>query len=836
MTCLEQVQAAAKKVGAKLSQETLREMESMLQKRMKSGITREAFAAEIKTLIDEDMTRWAEAKRAVRIMDAAKNEGVVTGYQRNKALGLSAFDYLRAVWEGGALKSGDGTNLSARGYEQTIIARHMTMFNQLDKLKDEIQSGKLDREIVQETAALQGEGVRGSSKSPAAQKAAEIFHAIKNSMGEMKRAENPLFRMLKDYYFEATHSSAKVSAVGEDAWVQSVLETHGKKSFPDLSDSEKITRLREIYQEITSGTYGSVNPGASNLSFRMARARVLIPDDWEAFHKYHSQFGDGTVAEVMMASIRKGARQISELTKFGSDREDMFKSTFSRVYEQASPKERTELTAKKEFLKAAFNTATGNVDAPAIGIGAKLVQGALTLQHVSKNSAALLSSMPDMALNLGLIQNLSGKSQIEIARDIVGGAMKAAANAEEARAIALRTGVFADAFRAIMMRELGTVTESASISDKARGAGRWITELHGKLSLIGRYHEWTRHSIGVTLSNYLSEMAQMKYADLPEVSRKGLLRYGLGEAEWSILKYGTEEADFVGRKLSLLNVESVRSIPDEAIENWMRKTGQLEGESSADVLNRGRNSLGLKLGALINEHADLGTSTATTRQRTFMYRGLSINDGWGKAYRLFFQFKSAGLVASDVLRRRYYSGAGAKGNWSGVATTTAQLLFLGALSNYAKDTALGKTPEDPRNPKFILRTVLSSGALGPAADVFISELDRSGVDQMMLRSAESFLGPAITEAGKGAFLGVQAAKSVLSDKEKFPALRTFNWAAGHIPSVFWTKAAMNYYLLNGVREDLDHGFTNRIQQRLNDTPGLFDETQEYFFLDPTRSR
>jgi len=107
---------------------------------------------------------------------------------------------------------------------------------------------------------------------------------------------------------------------------------------------------------------------------------------------------------------------------------------------------------------------------------------------------------------------------------------------------------------------------------------------------------------------------------------------------------------------------------------------------------------------------------------------------------------------------------------------------------------------------------------------------------MMLRSAESFLGPAITEAGKGAFLGVQAAKSVLSDKEKFPALRTFNWAAGHIPSVFWTKAAMNYYLLNGVREDLDHGFTNRIQQRLNDTPGLFDETQEYFFLDPTRSR
>lgn len=838
--CLPKIRDLIKQSGKTVSEPVIREMHAEMQKRLKNGITADEFTKQMNELIDKDMKRRIQSVRLAKLMALSKYEALPEGYRRNAAKGISAYEYLRSVIEGGALKAGDGLNLSAEGMEKTLKTILMKEFNQLAELKDEIQSGKLDAEIVQEKAALQGEGKSGDSGSAAARRAAEIFHAIQKKSFDMKRARNPMMRFKENYYFEATHSRERIAAVPREEWVAFVNETHGPKSFPEMSLEERINVLGSIYDEITSGSYGSMSSGG-NILFSMARGRVLEPTDFNAFYKYHKRFGEGTISDVMIQSINRAAREISILEKFGPEWRNFLKEAYPRVYNAASPKERLELEKNKDYLLKAFRTATGDVNEPALGMGAKLVQGGMAWENMALNGSPVIASMPDFALQLGLIQDSTGKTQIEIAKDLISNVTRSATSPAEAREIALHMGIYAESYMATLARDLGTREAPLGLSGKVEKGIKAAGELYGKLTLMDRYIAAHKASIGITLGSYLSKMSEIKHADLPAQAKTGLARYGIGEAEWNTLRFGVEKVDFRGREVSLMSPEAILDMPDEVIENYLRKAGKLEGEATPkEALDLGRQDLALKVGAMINEHADMGTSSAGTRQRTFMYRGFSINDGMGKAMRMFSQFKSAALVSSDVLRRRYYSGADPKGSWTGPAQTATQLILMAAIAQYATDASQGKTPEDPRNPRFVLKTLTRSGAMGPWADVFLGELQRNGIDSMMLASFSAAAGPLPSKLLEGGLTAAQFAKAgfergVEGRPTKLPNLRAFNWAVGQVPgqNLFWAKGALNYYFLNGVRESLEPGYTGTLQRKLMETPSPTDSGhQEMMFFDP----
>lgn len=851
--CFEKMKAHVKESGIPVTDKRLREFSHQLKRLQERSMSQAEFRAAAEDLADNFTRQAYEAKQAADLVHLAKREKalrVVLQASDTPAKNL-------ASWiDGGALKAGDSTNLDVQNMRDTVEGDLRKIWRRgIEPHKKIASHGALDREIYQELDAIQKGKAPGESGSAIAQDIAKVMQATLNQVYNLKKAFNPFLEKIDDYLVKQTHAREKVSGVEATEWVADALKVYGAKSFPDLSLDEKVVQFRSIYERIKDGSYGSVvddsnsdkfitvHGSGGNIMKRQAASRVLIADDWEKAFEYNQKYGIGTIFDTMDTVIRKSARDIAILEKAGPNPQGMYEGLYQRALNKTSGEAKTELENAKPSLDKKFRTMIGETDAPARGNGARIVQAGLTWQYLAKTGGMWLSSLSDLQIAAGMARGLNGKSVLANGFDIVGTYIKHMLPEGLTGANAVET------LEGLMMFSRSANYElmnSVGHSAKAPGLLGKAAELQGSLTLMNRHVNSIRAAIGTVVSADLGRISHLDHAELTPRWQQGLLRYGIGEAEWNVLRRGAEdwgisEAGFK-RSGKLLDSDGIAQIPDEFIENYMRKTQTLSGEATPDKLFLGRKQLEYKLGSLINQHADFAESRPGTRQKAFLYQGTSINEGTGQLYRMLAQFKGATLMSADSYRRAFHSGGAPEGDWQAIAEKGVYGMFLWSIGHYAKEALMGKTPEDPADPKFIAQAMVGSGAAGLFGDVLAAQTMAPGgargreVENMTFELLKATAGPLLGDVAETAALGTQYLKSALSRGEKAPNLKAVKQGLSLVPfqNMWFSKAAFSHYVGNSLKEFVGgSGYLSNLERYTTSAPGLLEPKRRFMFAAPT---
>lgn len=849
--CLTKAKDFLEKSGLEISEGRLKELAHQLNDAQANSMTRAEFSVRAQEIIDKDNEKFSAAIRAKNAMFIAKREEAVANILDNKS-NLGTVESVKAWLGSYGVKPGEATNLDPSKMREAIKADILGTWRQelTPELQKVAQNGILNKETYQELWAIDKGLPLGESHSNHALEIAKAVKATLNKIFDIKKSYNPFMEKADEYLVRQTHNAVKVGSVPKEEWVSDAMNAFGKKSFPDLNLQEKSEVFSRIYDRIKDGSYGSViddeqadkfvtvkGPGG-DLTRRMAAQRKLIADDWKSVYDYNQKYGYGTIEDTVMNTIDKASQDISMMDKFGHSPIQMKEQVIQRLSSKLDPSEVKELKSGKKSIEKAFQTVTGSINEPADKAYARASQGLLSAEYLAHGGTSWLRSLPDIALGASLIKDLNGRTVAGNAFDIASAYMKNFASDSSREEAMSNAWLYARSTVNEMNRDLGASARQPG------GIGKAV-DLYGSLTMMQRHVNAQRAAVASVLMNNLGKISDQEFSELSPRWQQGLKRYGIGDAEWSVLRKATEDMSDtmkdapsqVSRKS--MTKEGVQAIPDSVIENYMKSFGA--EKPTPQSLFLARKQLEYKLGTMVNELSDMGTAHAGSQERAAIFQGTSINEPLGAFLRLAAQFKQASVTSYNVYRRNYFSsqgvGASKTGAWAGVGATTAIGMFMWSLGEFANQGLQGKTPEDPMTPEFAAKAMIGSGAAGIYGDILVNEAEHAGVDNKVLATLKGLAGPAIGDVAQAGALGVDTASSVskymMSGNDRslsrsFSRDARFGMSALPGQNLLWSKGALNYYIFNGIKEFLGPGYLSHLENQVSKTPGLFSEHQEYW--------
>lgn len=853
--CFVKVAAFLKSIGRNVPEDVLRDMAITLSERQAEGLSPEEFNQAAKDLFIDRLSREAAQSRAAKLINLQKIENAKDVVRQDVA-GMNSAQKMEAWILGNSRRIGNALNLSVPDMQKAMASQWLKGIRNVLKRGGDLEvaeSGLLAREVTQELASLE-RGDKGSvSGNDQAYRIAKAYNGAMAASFEVKQAHDPFLGQIQDYFHRASHSQALVAAVDRAEWVQFAMDRYGEKSFPELVGAKKVEAFSNVYDQIVKGTYESqlnfdTKPG--DIMSRMAGRRTLIPNDWEGFYDYNQRFGRDNVHTSVIRGLENAAYGVSVIKKFGSLPSETFNGVMSDLIKNGTPEEISSLKENKRRLEDYFKAATQRSSGVVDGKLAAWTRGFMGLQQLAKNSTALLRSWQDLANFTTTISDSTGGNYFSNFVDAASSYVKFFAKDKEARLRAAEDMyLFSRSALQNLYQEAGGQNSAAGGS---MGQGKVATglntmlELQSKVSLMQRHITAVDAAMADVLSRRLGAMTELDHSSLPPEAIQGLRRYGIGEQEWNVLRQGTEDWSQAagvepahGRMDRMLTSDGVRAIPDEVIAKYAKGAGIFkgDGEVPAAIVTRARTDLEVALGSMISQHADSASSSAGLAERAWMYRNVDPNSMGGAALRMIWQFKSAMVKNYDTMMRSYYSNPNSpQGDWTKVARHVLLGAGLWATGETAKTLFEGKTPEDPLQPSFIAKTLLSSGAGGIIGDAIISEVTRaSKASDIALGALKGFAGPSVSTGVDVLGILGQLGHREMGERVNFPGKEIGNLVTQNLPfqNLFYTKAAFNYYFANGIREWMDPGYTGRLSRAVSRKPGLGGGNQQYFMFNPT---
>lgn len=848
--CFEKVKAFAKTMGRKINDSDLRDMAVTLAEKRAELLSNDEFQKAAAELYVDRLTREANARRAARTINLQKAQMAKAVVFQDVA-NMSTIEKINGWILGNSRKIGNAMNLSvpdmAKGMTTSWLRDVRSVLATDLKVAE---SGLLGKEVTQDMAAIERGATQSESGNSQAFRIAKAYNSVLAQAFETKQAFDPFLGKITDYFHRATHDRAKISAVERADWVQAAMRAYGEKSFPELTGEKKIEAFANIYDQIKKGTYESmldIDADPSDLMRKMAHSRTLIPNDWQSFYEYNQQFGRDNVHTSVLRSLESAANDVAMIQKFGSAPKETFNAVMSHAIEKGTPEEIDALKANRQTIENNFRAVTERSPAPATNGKARFLRGFMGVTQLAKNSAAFLRSWDDLS-------NMASRLSDDTGGGFLSGFTEGAASyvshffksQEERMTAAEDMYLFSKSALHNLYQEFGHAAPAAEgFAGKFEAGLSTALELQSHVSLMQRHISAMDAAMATVLSRRLGRLSESAFEELPKEVVGGLSRYGIGKSQWELMRLGTETwADThsdaaMGRMDRMLNVDSMKAIPDEALANYVKENGAWkgEGEPPKSVLIRARTELEAAVGGMINQHAEAASSTAGLSERAWMYGNADMNTWKGLSLRMLWQFKSAIVKNYDTVMRSYYSNPmKPQGDFSKIAKHVILSSGLWAAGETAKTIFEGKTPEDPMQPTFIAKAVLNSGAGGIIGDTVLSELARSekGKD-IAFGVLKGLAGPGITTSADVLGIMGQLGYSMKDPHVKFPGNDIGRVITQNIPyqNLFWTKAAFNYYIANGIREWMAPGYLGNVVRRTNQTPGMLGDRQQYFIFNPT---
>lgn len=233
------------------------------------------------------------------------------------------------------------------------------------------------------------------------------------------------------------------------------------------------------------------------------------------------------------------------------------------------------------------------------------------------------------------------------------------------------------------------------------------------------------------------------------------------------------------------------------------------------IMDEGRFDLEMAMRRYFADEVGFGMLEPDEAVRRQMYFGVRSGTKLGEALRFLWQFKAFPLAFTDrVLGRAWYGGRGETtadrllNNAGHIGHLIAGLTVAGYMSMSAKDMLKGYEPRHPDDAKGWGKTIsaamVQGGGAGIFGDYLFGEANRFGGGV-----AETALGPAIGSSFDLLNIWNRAREGDMKAGD------TLNWVVGNTPfaNLFYVKPALDYLVLNSLREAASPGYLGRQERK-----------------------
>lgn len=269
-----------------------------------------------------------------------------------------------------------------------------------------------------------------------------------------------------------------------------------------------------------------------------------------------------------------------------------------------------------------------------------------------------------------------------------------------------------------------------------------------------------------------------------------------------------------------------------------------------------RTLVGQQVSTFITDHVELGVPTPGLRQRLTMLGDTDPNTANGQFWRFVAQFKSFPITMlttasriglSDPSKSAATLGAALnpfnqqKGDLWGLTQFMAGATVLGYMASATRDLLTGKEPRDPFDPATVAEAFVRGGSAGIYGDFLLG-----GYHKFSGGVLAALAGPVISDLGSAA--DMMSKLNDIAINERDPAKREkklrklgsrfFRLGIHNIPgqNLFWAKQGLDYLFMYNLNEQLNPGYLRRLERRVEEEPGVFNESRRFIGPRPTEFR
>ena len=777
------------------AEKILAQIDEVVQLKKNSGAL-----ASVESLVMTELDNATNAIRETALIEkrnALINAKVQTQVLAHARKFSSPMDGLRSLM-GGVHKNVEGSlnSIDANGKSLTngFLGKLLDSMEK-ENLTEFFTSGKFDKEIAKELWSLH-EGTTPVTGMQEARRIAEIINGIQNELVYRQNRAGAFIKLLPGYIVRQAHDMFKIRKAGFNDWMMKVAPLlDAEKTFG--TSNQKIF-LREAYEGFVSGmhykakaetaadsvTYFLGFKGPSNLAKKVSQERLLHFKDSDAWMAYNAEFGSSSFRESVLHGVEHSSRNIALMEGLGTNPLAMLDNAIKILRSENKNNTKVLDSFKDYTLHNLYMQLDGTSRIPVYHKVAMIGTGVRVIQNLAKLGGAVLSSVTDIPFQAAALR-LNGVPLLDSYANAFTNVLRGRGDVEQ-KQIANLIGVGFDGL-------IKDVASRFAAEDNIGGRMAKLQQKFFKLNLMNWWNDSHKTGVALMLSHHLANHSDVPYEKLPDALKKSLSHYDISSKEWSLVKDLSPEAE---DKIKYFTPNALSSVSDSRIKEAYG-LGHIEDKSVLSrEIRKARDDLESKFRTYLVDQVEHAVPHPGAAEQALLTGPTQPGTVLGEAVRFIGQFKSFPLtvVRKGLAPHLYNDGAEnfaqalfkGKADYTGLVHLMVSTTVFGYLALLAKDTVMGRTPRDVRDPKTWVAAMAQGGGLGIYSDFLFGEFNKYGHSALA-----TLLGPTASQFEDVAKM-YSRAKS--GDKVAGQAMRT---VINNTPfaNLFYTRLAIDYLFL-----------------------------------------
>ncbi len=483
---------------------------------------------------------------------------------------------------------------------------------------------------------------------------------------------------------------AEFTAAVNDAVQAGELRLRDYDTGLDLAPAARQALIAAAFERISTEGLSDLVPGAAaagKLADRRAATRAFEWTSPEAWLKWNDRFGVGQAKlfDLFNGHIDGMAKDIAMLELLGPNPAATVRTLTDEAAKRAGPER---AARARHGIDNLWAVVSGAAQTPVSESWANFGRELRAWLSAAQLGSATITGVSDLA-TLRQTAAWNGLPAVGALRRYL--ETLAPWNAE-ARRSAVRFGLLAEGWA---RRAAGAMRYQAD--SIGTGLGSHASEFVMRASGLDAHTFAGRWAFGMELLGHLGEQAGKRLDQLDPALRRGLERYGIGAAEWDLI-----------RTHGLVQAQGVPMIFPEAVAQG----GPLGGQAPAASAARARLEAATRLLEMAQSEGRIAIPEPGAAERALMLGDTRPGTLLGEFMRSTMQYKAFPVTMMTMHLRRGLNAARA-GDFGGyLASLMVGMTVLGATALQAKQFLTGRDPRDMTSWKFWAAAWAQGGGAG----------------------------------------------------------------------------------------------------------------------------
>lgn len=612
-------------------------------------------------------------------------------------------------------------------------------------------------------------------------------------------------RSRRDGYIKRTYDAAKI---GEDKekfisdmenWIDAEAMYGHQFDDPTYIRNDLREKAENILKDQDGRGVMEYDEGVFKLTMPdaykgMGKQRSIVFKSPEAEAQFRETYSRGNLAEELLSAIRNDSMAVAAINRFGTNP----KAAFEALKQQARDLIRKDNPnpADRAAAMSKFNSEIGPMDSlysdivNGFKVGdsftAKANSAARSLASMATlGGASIPAFFTDGASNALNLSATSGKSVMGSYIEYLKGYANSLGSKHKKELLKRMD------FN--MTNLMGEFHSRFNPNDFELGGLSNMADVYYKFSLLQPHTETSKFTGHALQAQNLADNMSKSYSDMHPNMQATLMRFDISAKDWDIIRTANPEM-----------INDIAHLTPQVIEGMQ-------------LPPREKRRLADSIGMLIHDNAEYrGTPTPDAGSRSYMLYGSDPNTLGGQVIRHMGHLKSFPLAIAkanmynimnhpEAVNMTFSEVMRTPRGMQSIAKMVVALSLTGAMSIAVRDMLNNREP-DISSGQFWSRAFIMGGSAGIYGDFLLAEYDKG------YRSFSSdVLGPVLGstfESGAELWAGL-----VRGDAD---ARKAFDLLVRNTPgnNLFYTKAALDHFILDEIRTVIDPEYMARRRQRM----------------------